>query len=110
MSGASKGELLFVVDVSRFTRAGFSSTATYKGKRLDLHFDDQDEGIFLTSEMAKKLAVRKGSKVSVLLQDDVNEQVVAKVAGVGASFRVSLAKVYYAIGKEGGAVMKVSKA
>ena len=110
MASASQQELVFVVDVSSLTEKGFVGTTTYLGKKLDLEFDDQGAGVFLNQEMAKRLQVRKGSLVSILIEDDRNQLVEAAVAGVGASVRISDPKVYYAVGREGGAVIRIRKA
>jgi ABC-type lipoprotein release transport system permease subunit len=103
-------ELVFVVDVSSFTKDGFIGSSTYEGSPVALEFDDADKGVFLTSEMAKRIHVRKGSQVTVAIEDDSNQVAVSNVAGLGKELRISSAKVYYAVGKEGGAIIRVRKA
>jgi len=106
---ATVSELVFVVDVSSFTKEGFVGTTEYGGRRVDLEFDDAGDGIFLNSEMAGRLGVRKGSAIVVTVENDANMVAKATIAGVGKTLRISDAKVYYAVGREGGAVIRVSK-
>ena len=109
MASASLAELVFVVDVSSLTKEGFVGTTTYQGKRVDLEFDDSGEGVFLTSEMAGRLHVRKGSAVSVTIEEDDTRVVEATVEGVGKAPRISDPKIYYAVGREGGAIIRIRK-
>jgi hypothetical protein len=102
-------EIVFVVDVSSFTEKGFRGTSSFAGEPLAIDFDDADQGFFLNHKMAVKLAVAKGSKVSALVEADKTQVVQMVVAGVGKAVRISDAKVYYATGKEGGAVIRVRK-
>jgi putative transposon-encoded protein len=110
VSAAEGAELVFVVDVSSFTKDGFLGSTTYNGKRVDLEFDDAGKGFYLTAAMAERLHVRKGSLLKIILEDD--RMVVANtvVASVGKSIRISDPKVYYGVGKEGGAVIRIRKA
>jgi len=109
VANATGAELVFVVDVSSFTEAGFVGTTEYEGGRVDLEFDDKGEGVFLNSEMAGRLGVRKGSPIVVTVENDENLVAKAAISGVGKTLRVSDAKVYYAVGREGGAIVRVSK-
>jgi ABC-type lipoprotein release transport system permease subunit len=109
MARAAGYELVFVVDVSSFTKEGFVGTTEYEGSQVDLEFDDGSDGIFLTSEMAGRLRVRKGSFVLVTIENDANTVAKATVAGVGKSLRISDGRVYYAVGREGGAVLRIRK-
>jgi hypothetical protein len=109
VSSATLAELVFVVDVSSLTKKGFIGTTTYEGGKVDLEFDDVGEGVFLNSEMAGRLKVKKGSMVSVVIEDDGNLVAEAKVGGVSKVLRISDPKVYYAVGREGGAVIRVRK-
>ncbi len=109
MPEAAEGELVFVVDVSSFTKNGFVGTTTFEGKPVDLEFDDGDGGVSLTSRAAKRIHVRKGSPLSVLVEADRTQLVKTTVAGVGKEFRISDPKVYYAVGKEGGAIVRIRK-
>jgi ABC-type lipoprotein release transport system permease subunit len=103
-------EIAFVVDVSSFTKKGFIGSTSFEGKRVDLEFDDGNEGVFLTSETAKRMHLRKGSTISILVEDDRTLLIKAVVAGVGKSLRISDSKVYYAVGKEGGAIVRFRRA
>lgn len=109
MASAGQAELVFVVDVSSLTKKGFVGTSTYEGKRVDLGFDDSGEGVFLPSDMAGRLHVRKGSKVLIIVEDERNQVVEAPVAGVGKVLKISDPKVYYAVGREGGGVVRLLK-
>jgi ABC-type lipoprotein release transport system permease subunit len=106
---ASQAELVFVVDVSSLTKKGFVGTTKYEGKQVDLEFDDGTAGVFLTSEMAGRLRVRKGSTLSIVIEGEKNEIVNANVAAVSKALRISDPKVYYAVGREGGAVIRIRK-
>jgi len=106
---APENELVFVVDVSSFTKKGFMGSTEYEGNTISIEFDDDDLGVYLTPEMAKRLHVRKGSPLLVLVEDDRPEPIKTITAGVGPKSRISNAKVYYAVGREGGAVLRVKK-
>ena len=99
-----------MVDVSAFTTRGFVGSSEYERKKVDLDFDDAGAGLFLTSEMAGRLRVKKGSKVSITLEEDSSQVVDLELAGVGKTIRISDSRVYYAVGREGGAVIRIRKA
>lgn len=109
LATAAGTELVFVVDVSSFTEKGFVGTTEYHGRQIDLEFDDGHEGVFLDLETAARIGVRKWSQVSVTVENDANAVVKATIGGVGKILRISDAKVYYAVGREGGAVVRLSK-
>jgi hypothetical protein len=106
---AGLAELAFAVDVSSLTEKGFVGTSTYGGKRVDLEFDDLGDGVFLSSEMATRLGVRKGSTLSVIIEDEKIQVVEVVVGGTGKSVRISDPRVYYAVGREGGAVIRIRR-
>jgi len=106
---AGEAELVFVVDVSSLTKQGFVGTTTYQGKQVALDFDDGGEGIFLTPEMAGRLHVRKGSALTVIMENERSLVAKAPVGGVGKALRVSDPKIYYAVGREGGAIVRIRK-
>ncbi|MDG6911369.1 MAG: hypothetical protein JRN18_03375 [Nitrososphaerota archaeon] len=108
--GGAGEELVFVVDVSSFTEDGFVGATRYRGDRVNLEFDDKGDGVFLTSEMAERLQVSEGSKLTLVLEGVPSQAVDLTVAGVGSELRVSDAKVYYGVGREGGAVLRLRKA
>ena len=110
VAAPERTELVFVVDVSSFTKNGFMGATEYKGSRVELEFDDAGEGLFLTSEMATSLRVGKGSKVSVTLEEGLNQVIELIVVGVGGRPRISDSRVYYGVGREGGAVLRLRKA
>ncbi len=109
MASVSAAELVFVVDVSALTSEGFIGSTRYEGEEVDLDFDDANAGVFLNSEMAGRLHVKKGSRISIVIEDDDNQVAETKVASVGKSLRISDARVYYAVGREGGAVIRLRK-
>jgi len=109
VASAHQAELVFVVDVSSLTREGFIGSTKYEGRTVELEFDDKDAGIFLSPEMAARLHVRRGSRVSLITENERNQATDATVAGVGKAIRISNSKVYYEVGKEGGAVVRLRK-
>ena len=109
MSRSAEGEIVFVVDVSSFTEKGFIGTSSFAGEPMAIDFEDGNQGIFLNHEMAGRLGVKKGSRVSTLVEADKTQAVQMAVAAVGKVVRISDPKVYYAVGKEGGAVIRVRK-
>ena len=110
MPAAGGAELVFVIDVSSFTENGFVGATPYQGRRVNLEFDDKGEGVFLTSEMAARLQVREGSRLTLMLEDGSSQAVELTVAGVGDKLRISDPRVYYGVGREGGAVLMLRKA
>lgn len=109
MAAAGQAELVFVVDVTSLTKKGFVGSTKYEGKAVDLEFDDGDAGVFLSSEMAARLHVRKGSKVLLVAENERTLVTDAAVSGVGKTVRISNPKVYYEVGKEGGAIVRIRK-
>ncbi|MGP8056906.1 MAG: hypothetical protein ACLP9K_04815 [Nitrososphaerales archaeon] len=109
MSGFAEVEITFVVDVSSFTEKGFIGTSSFAGEPVAINFDDENQGVFLNHEMAGRLGVKKGSWVSARVEADRTKVVQMAVAAVGKAVRISDSKVYSAIGKEGGAVIRVRK-
>jgi ABC-type lipoprotein release transport system permease subunit len=104
-------ELIFAVDVSSFTKDGFLGSTSLDGSRLEVEFDDRDQGVFLTKEMASRIGVRKGSKVRLVVDLDERPQVAETVvAGVRSRAGISNTKVYYGVGRGGGAILRLQKA
>ena len=111
MSHAVEVELVLVVTVSSFTKRGFVGSASYQGRTIDLKFDDREHGVFVTPEMGRRIRVRKGSKVLVVVEaEDEPVASEAAVAGVLPEPRISSARVYYEVGKGGGAILRIRKA
>ena len=77
---------------------------------MDLEFDDGEAGVFLTTGMAVRLHVKKDSKVSIAVESERNLVTEAAVGGVGKAARISNPKVYYEVGKQGGAILRIRKA
>lgn len=109
MAVPAAGSVSLVVDVTSFTEKGFIGTSSFSGKAVAIEFDDGDKGIFLNHEMAKRLSVKKGSAVSVVVEDENTQMMRMTISGVGATIRISSARIYFAVGKEGGAVIKMQK-
>ncbi|HZW84789.1 MAG TPA: hypothetical protein VFE91_02665 [Nitrososphaerales archaeon] len=109
MSDTVDSELVFVVDVSSFTKGGFVGTTSYEGKTIEIEFDDDSEGAFLTAEMAKRLKSKKGTGLSVIVEEEKSSISKVEVGGIRSSVRLSDPKVYYAVGKEGGAVVRIRR-
>ena len=109
MAVAGQAELVFVVDVSSLTKKGFVGTTKYEGKPVELEFDDGAAGVFISSEMAGRLHVKKGSKLSIVIEDEGNEVVESIVGAVGKKLTISDPKVYYAVGRDGGAIIRLRK-
>ena len=109
MASAPQAELVFVVDVTSLTGRGFIGSTEYEGGTVELEFDDKDAGVFLSPKMAARLRVRKGSEVSLIMENGRNQVANATVAGVGKIVRISNSKVYYGVGREGGAVLRIRK-
>ena len=106
MPAARKAELVFVVDVTALTENGFVGTSGYEGGTVALGFDDKDEGVFLSREMAARLGVKEGSKVYIVMEGDGDETVEARLTAVGGAPRISNPRVYRVVGREGGAVVR----
>jgi ABC-type lipoprotein release transport system permease subunit len=109
VSRSAEDEIVFVVDVSSFTEKGFIGMSSFAGEPMAIDFDDGNQGIYLNHEMAGRLGVKKGSRVSALVEADKTQAVQMAVAAVGKAVRISDTKLYYAVGKEGGAVIRVRK-
>lgn len=109
MASARQAELVFVLDVSKLTKDGFIGSTKYEGMTVEVEFDDKDTGIFLSPDMAARLHVRKGSRVSLIMENERNLVADATVGGVGKRIRISDSRVYYEVGKEGGAIVRVRK-
>ena len=109
VSGFAEVEIVFGVDVSSFTEKGFIGTSSFAGEPVAINFDDENQGVFLNLEMASRLGVKKGSWVSAQVEYDKTQVVQMAVAAVGKVVRISDSKVYYAVGKEGSAVIRVRK-
>lgn len=111
MSSEAEEELVFVAAVSSFTKEGFLASASFGGESVDLEFDDKDQGAFLTPEMCRKLRVKKGSRLLIVVEAE-DEPVATEIAVAGSVSkpRISSARVYYEVGKEGGAILKLRKA
>ena len=113
MSDTSSGnhELLLVVDVSSFTNNGFVGSSEFEGKRVDIEFDDEDNGLTLSKEMCYRTATKPGSKVSIFVEDDAKiESFESKVRAVSSQPRFSNSKLYYFMGAKGGAIIRLRKA
>lgn len=84
-------------------------TTQYEGKRVDLDFDEDGEGLFLSTEMAERIGARKGVSVTVIVEDGATAVAKMRVTAVGKAVRISDPKVYHSIGREGGAVIRIRR-
>jgi len=109
VGSAVGSELDFVVDITFFTKNGFVGTTKYEGKMVNLEFDEDGDGLFLSTEMARRIGVKKGVSVSVIVEDGAAAIAQMRVAAVGKKVRISDPKVYHAIGREGGAIITVRR-
>lgn len=109
MPSDEEPELVLVVDASTFTKRGFKGSGTFEGKQFNLEFDEGGEGLHLPSAMAARIHVKKGSAVSVIVEDEEVESSELTVASVGRELRISNSKVYYAVGRGGGAVVRIRR-
>ncbi|MDA4128554.1 MAG: hypothetical protein OK422_03750 [Thaumarchaeota archaeon] len=110
MEKSESQEVVLVVDVTSFTERGFRGTTTFGGKGIEIDFDDRNAGLVLSGEMAKRLHVKTGSKVKIILDEEGKMQVSESIVkGVGKGPKISDEKTYYAIGHEGGAIIRLRK-
>ena len=82
---------------------------SYGEQPVEILFDDLDEGVFLTRAMAARIGARKGSKLSIVVENGAPLLAEALFAGAAKVPRISSSKVYYTLGREGGAVVKITK-
>lgn len=102
-------EITFVVDVTSFTKSGFVCTTGYEGKELEIEFDGDGEGIFLEPEMAERVGAKESDPISIIVEGKTHSQAATRLAAIGRKVRISEEKVYYAVGREGGAILRVRK-
>jgi len=103
-------ELVFVVDVTSFTKNGFIGSSNFGESRVDIEFDDGSEGVSLSPEMAKKIRVKVGSPLLIIGENDEKPKTSeSSVTSVGEKLRISDAKTYYFVGRYGGAIVRVRK-
>ena len=89
------------------TEKGFIGTTTYEGEKVAIDFDPEGAGVFLTSGMAKRIGAAKGAELFVVIEDKIHSLAKTRLAGVARKVRVSDEKVYYGVGREGGAVLRI---
>jgi ABC-type lipoprotein release transport system permease subunit len=109
MSGPEGGEVVFVVDVTAFTKEGFVGTSTHGGERVEIAFDDEGKGVFLSSEMARRIGAKKGDPVVIVIEDKVHTLARTSLAALGRKLRISDQKAYYAVGRDGGAILRIRR-
>jgi hypothetical protein len=110
-STTEKDELVFVVDVTSFTEKGFIGSCTFEGKRIDIEFDDDDAGLSLDADICTRIGVRKGSSLTIVVEDDQKIQALeSKVTAVKDKLTFSNEKLYYLVGRLGGAIIRLRKA
>ncbi len=110
MAAPEAEELVFVVDVTSFTRDGFVGSSSFGGSKIDIEFDDQDEGLTLDARMCKKIHAKSGTPVRIVIDDEPKLELVdSTIKSVGDRPRISNAKVYYIIGRNGGGIFRVGR-
>ena len=110
MTPGNETELAFVVDIGSFTESGFKGATKFGEGVVDVEFDDIGDGLFLTAPMAKKIGVRKGSFVVVLVEGEATTEHRLEVTEVGSAVRFSNEGVWQSVAPSGGAVIRVRKA
>jgi ABC-type lipoprotein release transport system permease subunit len=101
-------ELVFVVDVTSFTQRGFIGSSSFEGNRVDIEFDDGSDGVSLSSDMAKRIQVKVGSPLLIIGENEESPQTSrTSVTLIGEELRISDAKIYYFIGRYGGAIIRI---
>jgi hypothetical protein len=111
LSHDAEAELVLVVAVSSFTKRGFLGSASYQGQSIDIEFHEKDGGVYLTPEMCRRIRAKKGSKVLVVVEaEDEPVASEAVVAGLVSKPRIANARIYYEVGKAGGAIIRIRKA
>lgn len=109
MSGAS--ELVFVVAMTSFTSKGFTVSSTYEGRRVDIEFNDGNEGLSLSPKMCRRIDVEKGSGLTILVEEDEKIHAIESVVHAeDDTLRFANPGLYYLIGRTGGGVLVVRKA
>lgn len=108
---SDKAELVFVVDITSFTKAGYECSSSYEGTRINIECDTADQGLVLSKSMCERAGMNRGSLATISVEGEqkieVFESVVTKV---NEALRFSNAKLYYLIGSLGGAIVRIRKA
>jgi len=103
--------VILVVDVSSFAGKGYVGSSSFEGERVDVRFDDADEGLTLSKQMCDRAGLRKGSPVTVSVEAESRIEVIeSTIAGVSDDVRFSSSKLYYLVGGLGGAIIKIQRA
>ncbi len=110
MSSTKQEEVVFVVDVSSFTEIGFIGSSNFAGEVVNIEFDDKNDGLILSKQMAERITVRAGSRVTLILENEERPQVSESVIkSVGDKLSISDEKTYYFVGRTGGAIIRIRK-
>ncbi len=108
MTKEESDELVFVVDVTSFTPRGFIGSSSFEGRRVDIEFDDGSDGVSLSPDMAKRIQVKAGSPLLIIGENEESPQTSrTSVNLIGEELRISDAKIYYFIGRYGGAIIRI---
>jgi hypothetical protein len=104
-------ELVLVIDITSFTSGGFIGSSAFEGGRVDIEFDDADNGLTLSERMCSKTGTETGSRVSIFAEDDLKIQSFeGVVVAISDRPRFSNSKLYYFVGRKGGAIIRLRKA
>jgi hypothetical protein len=110
-SESGNQELLLVVDITSLTSSGFIGSSSFQGKRVDIEFDDEDNGLILSPAMSARVTADAGSKVLIFAEDDMKIQTFESVVkGVADTPRFSNSKLYYFVGERGSAIIRLRRA
>jgi len=110
LSSEETAELVFVVDVTSFTKRGFIGSSSFGGEGVEIEFDDGSAGLTLSPAMCRKIHVRAGSPVLIIGENEDRPQASESVVkSVGENLKVSDTKTYYYVGRYGGAIIHIRK-
>jgi hypothetical protein len=86
-------------------------SSLFEGRRIEIEFDDADEGLTLSRAMCERALLRRGSAVVVYVEDGGEISALnSSLKGIGDKIRFSDSKLYFLIGRLGGAILRITKA
>ena len=109
MPGEPSEELVLVLTISSLLEDGFEAMTPYEGGEVRVMFDERDDGVFLTKGMSARARLVQGQKVAMIVEGEKELYSVSTFSGNSDIPRISDSKVYYAIGREAGAILRIRK-
>ncbi|HXW37624.1 MAG TPA: hypothetical protein VEJ36_06975 [Nitrososphaerales archaeon] len=110
MAEPNPAELVFVVDIDTFEGKGFVGSSEYEGVKLNIAFDGEDSGTYLTPEMCKRIRARKGAKLTLVAERETAPVVISSVlVAARERVRVSSSSLYKILGEDGGGIFRIRK-